>query len=140
MTYLRTLGQKSKNNFVRFLVLMRTRKFVSEIQWPFRIKMLHWPSLLRDIDQLLWMRSWLTSFKKHFWTYFSVEVWRAMCIVGRAWWSIWQKSCHVVATTVNFSNEAFSWIYWISTETRMKTTVKTYGGWFNTVSPQKEIK
>ena len=32
--YFRSLGQKSKNNFVRFLVQMRTRKFAFEIYWP----------------------------------------------------------------------------------------------------------
>ena len=28
------IGQKSKTNFVRFLVQMRTRKFAYEIYWP----------------------------------------------------------------------------------------------------------
>ena len=28
------LGQNSKNNFVCFLIQMRTRKFASEINWP----------------------------------------------------------------------------------------------------------
>ena len=32
------LGQKSKNNFVRFLVQMRTRKFASEIYSPLQLK------------------------------------------------------------------------------------------------------
>ena len=30
-TYFRSLGQKSKNNFDRFLIQMRKRKFASEI-------------------------------------------------------------------------------------------------------------
>ena len=34
MTYFRHLGQKSKNNFIHFLVQMRTSKFASEIYWP----------------------------------------------------------------------------------------------------------
>ena len=34
LTYFRSLGQKSKNNFVLFLVQVRTRKFASEIYWP----------------------------------------------------------------------------------------------------------
>ena len=34
LTHFRSLRQKSKNNFVRFLVQMRTRKFASEIYWP----------------------------------------------------------------------------------------------------------
>ena len=28
------LGQNSKNNFIRFLVQMRTRKFATEMYWP----------------------------------------------------------------------------------------------------------
>ena len=28
------LGQNSKNNFIRFLVLMRTKRFASELYWP----------------------------------------------------------------------------------------------------------
>ena len=32
-THFLSLGQKSKNNFVSFLVQMRTRKFASEIYW-----------------------------------------------------------------------------------------------------------
>ena len=31
---LKRLGQKSKNNFIGFLVQMRTRKFAFEINWP----------------------------------------------------------------------------------------------------------
>ena len=35
LTHFRSLGQKSKNNFVRvFLVQMSTRKFAFEIYWP----------------------------------------------------------------------------------------------------------
>ena len=34
LTHFRSLGQKSKNNFVWFLVQMRTRKFAFEIYWP----------------------------------------------------------------------------------------------------------
>ena len=34
MTHFRSLEQKSKNNFVRFLVQKRTRKFAFEINWP----------------------------------------------------------------------------------------------------------
>ena len=34
LTHFKTLGQKSKNNFVLFLVQMRTRKFAFEINWP----------------------------------------------------------------------------------------------------------
>ena len=34
MTHFRSLDQKSKNNFVSFLVQMRTRKFDFEINWP----------------------------------------------------------------------------------------------------------
>ena len=34
LTHFRSLGQVSKNNFVRFLVQIRTRKFVSEIYVP----------------------------------------------------------------------------------------------------------
>ena len=34
MTHFRSLGQKSKNNFVRFLVQMRTRQFAFGIYWP----------------------------------------------------------------------------------------------------------
>ena len=33
MTHFRSSGQKSKNNFVRFLVQMRTRKFAFWINW-----------------------------------------------------------------------------------------------------------
>ena len=33
LTYSRPLGQKSKNNFLRFLVQTRARKFASEIYW-----------------------------------------------------------------------------------------------------------
>ena len=38
LTHFRSLGQKSKNNFVRFLVQMRTRKFASEIYSPLQLK------------------------------------------------------------------------------------------------------
>ena len=31
LKYFRSLGQKSKNDFINFLVQMRTRKFASEI-------------------------------------------------------------------------------------------------------------
>ena len=34
LTHLRSLGRKSKNNFIRLLAQMRTRKFASEIYWP----------------------------------------------------------------------------------------------------------
>ena len=34
LTHSRSLGQKSKNNFVCFLGQMRTWKFASEIYWP----------------------------------------------------------------------------------------------------------
>ena len=34
LTHFRSLGQKSKNNFVQFLVQMRTREFAIEINWP----------------------------------------------------------------------------------------------------------
>ena len=34
LTHFRASGQKSKNDFVRFLVQMRTRKFAFEIYWP----------------------------------------------------------------------------------------------------------
>ena len=47
MTHFRSLGQKSKNNFVRFLVQMRTRKFAFEIYWPLTFKSLK-----------LWFRYW----------------------------------------------------------------------------------
>ena len=33
LTHFRSLRQKSKNNFVRFLVQMRLRKFAFEIHW-----------------------------------------------------------------------------------------------------------
>ena len=35
LTHFRSLGQKSKNNFVQFLVQMRTRNFAFEINQPF---------------------------------------------------------------------------------------------------------
>ena len=38
LNHFRTLGQKSKNNFVCLLVQMRTRKFASEIYWPLEIR------------------------------------------------------------------------------------------------------
>ena len=34
MAHFRSLWQKSKNNFVPFLVQMRTRKFAFEVSWP----------------------------------------------------------------------------------------------------------
>ena len=34
LIHCKSLGQTSKNNFVRFLVQTRTRKFASEIYWP----------------------------------------------------------------------------------------------------------
>ena len=34
LNHFRTLGQKSKNNFVWFFEEMRARKFASEIYWP----------------------------------------------------------------------------------------------------------
>ena len=34
LIHFRSLGQKSKNNFVQFLVQMRTRKFAFETYWP----------------------------------------------------------------------------------------------------------
>ena len=36
MTHFRTLGQKSKNNFVPFLVQVKTWKFAFEIYWPLK--------------------------------------------------------------------------------------------------------
>ena len=40
LIHFKRLGQKSKNNFVRFLVQMRTRKFAFEIYWPLLKKIL----------------------------------------------------------------------------------------------------
>ena len=37
MNHFRSLGQKLKHNFVRFLVQMRTRKFAFEIYWPLEL-------------------------------------------------------------------------------------------------------
>ena len=37
LTHFRSLGQKSKNNFVRFWVQMRTRKIAFEIFWPLEL-------------------------------------------------------------------------------------------------------
>ena len=34
LTHFRSLGQKSKNNFIPFLAQMRTRKFAFDIKWP----------------------------------------------------------------------------------------------------------
>ena len=42
--YFRSLMQKSKNNKVRFLVQMRTRKFASEIYWPLCFHHIFWGS------------------------------------------------------------------------------------------------
>ena len=50
MCHFRSLGQKSKNNFVRFLVQMRTRKFAFDIYWPLQLLCSKWQKRSRRVQ------------------------------------------------------------------------------------------
>ena len=54
LSYFRSLWQKSKNNFVRFLVQMRTRKFAFEIYWPLVCALITVFDSKRCLKELLW--------------------------------------------------------------------------------------
>ena len=50
LAHFRSLGQKSKNNFVGFLVQMRTRNFAFEIYWPLANMAKEWKCTSRTVQ------------------------------------------------------------------------------------------
>ena len=119
----RSLGQKSKNNFIWFLEEMRTRKFASEIYWPLKfwklvdvdildveclkmlncLKHLNLENVMMMKYQFLFPRWW--SIETHWWLWITLETYLNECDLNRV---IFQCILTVIKTATCLWNQKCS--------------------------------